>query len=99
MLERDFQKNLIKELKMIFPGCMVLKNDPNYIQGVPDLTVLYQDKWAFLECKQSEKAYLNDQQPNQDFYILWASENSFGRFIYPENKEEVLNELQQAFKS
>lgn len=94
-LERDFQGTLIKELKDLFPGCMVLKNDPNYLQGVPDLTILYRKKWALLECKKSEK---EAHQPNQDYYISQMDKQSFARFIYPENKEEVLNELQQAFQ-
>lgn len=96
MLENKFQSDLIKELKEMFPGCVVLKNDPNYIQGFPDLTVLYFDKWAVLECKKSEN---EPYQPNQSYYVDKLDNMSFSRFIYPENKEEVLYELRQAFKS
>ena len=96
MLENKFQGQLIKELKEKFPGCMILKNDPNYIQGFPDLTVLYKDKWALLEAKRADRA---SHRPNQDFYIQEADKMSFARFICPENKEEVLHELQQAFES
>lgn len=95
MKENRFQSGLIKDLKTRFPGCIVLKNDPNYIQGIPDLTVLYKDKWAFLECKKSPK---EDLQYNQDYYIEQGDKMSFARFIFPENKAEVLNELQQAFQ-
>ena len=96
MLESEFQGALIKELKAMFPGCLVLKNDPNYIQGFPDLTVLYRDKWALLESKRETKA---SHRPNQDYYVELADGMSFARFICPENKQEVLNELQQAFQS
>lgn len=96
MLESKFQGALIKELKTLFPGCLVLKNDPNYIQGFPDLTVLYRDKWALLESKRETKA---SHRPNQDYYIDIADDMSFARFICPENKQEVLHELQQAFES
>ena len=91
-LERDFQHNLIKELKLIFPGCIVLKNDSSYIQGVPDLTVFYKDKWATLECKKSANA---TKQPNQEHYVEVMDKMSFSRFIFPENKEEVLDELRK----
>lgn len=96
ILERDFQSNLIKELKDLFPGCIVLKNDPNYIQGMPDLTIFWNYKWATLEVKKSAKS---PQQPNQEHYVRKLNEMSFSRFIYPENKEEVLHELQQSFRS
>ena len=52
-LERDFQSRLIKELKQIFKGCIIMKNDSSYIQGIPDLLILYRDKWAALEVKKS----------------------------------------------
>lgn len=94
MLERDFQAGLIKEIKDLFPGCIVLKNDPQYLQGFPDLTILYRDRWAVLEVKKSKNAR---HRPNQDFYIQNANQMSYAAFIYPENKEAVLNELQQAF--
>lgn len=96
MLESKFQSNLIKEIKEKFPGCMVLKNDPNYIQGIPDLLILYENKWASLECKKSEN---EKSRPNQPYYVQKMNDMSFSSFIYPENKEEVLNELQSAFKS
>lgn len=93
MKESEFQSELIKELKRLLPGCYVLKNDPNYIQGFPDLLILYKDKWAALECKRSEKA---SHRPNQEFYISKLGEMSYSSFVYPENKKEVLYEIQQA---
>ena len=72
-----------------------MKLDSNYIQGIPDLLILYQGKWAALECKKSERAA---KRPNQEYYVHHLDVMSFARFIYPENKEEVLNELQQAFR-
>lgn len=95
-LERDFQAGLIKELKNLFVGCMVMKLDSSYIQGIPDLLVLYKNKWATLECKKYAGA---SKQPNQEYYVKQMNKMSFSRFICPENKEEVLNELQQTFKS
>ena len=98
-LERDFQANLIRELHRRFPDCLVMKSDANYIQGIPDLIILWRDKWAALECKQSAVAKRQKRRPNQDYYISLMNEMSFARFIYPENKEEVLRELQSAFQS
>ena len=95
MRESRFQRELILDLKELFPGCIVMKLDPNYIQGIPDLLVLYENKWAVLECKQNAFSH---HRPNQEYYISVMDEMSFARFIYPENKEEVLNELQRAFR-
>lgn len=92
--ENAFQAALIRELKLLFPGCVVLKNDPNYIQGFPDLTILYKDKWAVLECKKSKTS---SKRPNQEYYVNLLGEMSYASFISPENREDVLNELQQAF--
>jgi 3-hydroxymyristoyl/3-hydroxydecanoyl-(acyl carrier protein) dehydratase len=78
----------------MFPGCIVLKNDPNYLQGIPDLLVLWRNRWATLEVKKTAKS---SHQPNQDYYVATMDNMSFSRFIYPENKEEVLSELQQSF--
>ena len=94
MTERKFQSKLIWELRKRFPGCMVLKNDPTYKQGVPDLLVLFNDKWACLECKKSSNASV---RPNQQYYVNKLNKMSFSRFISPENMKEVLNELEQAF--
>lgn len=94
--ESCFQADLIKELKAIFPGCIVLKNDPNYIQGFPDLLVLYNSRWAALECKAS---HISAKRPNQDYYIRKLDSMSYAAFIYPENKMEIINELQTALQS
>ena len=94
MLESKFQANLIKELKDNFDGCIVMKNDSSYIQGIPDLLVLYKDKWASLEVKKNANA---KKRPNQDYYVDRMNEMSFSRFVYPENKEQVLDELREIF--
>ena len=94
-LESGFQDKLVKELKEdILPGCMVFKMDQ--IQGIPDLLILHGDKWASLECKKNANA---KRQPNQEYYVEVMDKMSFSRFIYPENKEDVLNELRETFKS
>ena len=94
MLESKFQANLIKEIKTVFPGCVVLKNDSSYLQGIPDLSIFYKDKWAMLEVKKDEKA---NHQPNQDYYVKKMNDMSYSKFVYPENKDEVLNELKHRF--
>lgn len=94
-LERDFQAGLIKELRTMFPGCIVMKNDSSYIQGIPDLLILHKNKWASLEVKKNASA---KRQPNQEYYVDTMNEMSFSRFIYPENKEDVLRELCQTFE-
>lgn len=96
MLESKFKTNLSKELKQLFPGCLVLHLDPNDIQGIPDILVLYRDRWAALEGKKNKNS---PHRPNQDYYVDLMDEMSFASFIYPENKEEVLYELQQAFET
>lgn len=96
MKESKFQGDLIKELKTVFPGCVVLKNDASYIQGIPDLLVLYKNKWCSLECKQSSRA---SKRPNQEYYVGLMNDMSFSSFIYPENKDEVLDELYRYFMS
>jgi len=92
--EGAFQAELIKDIKERIPGAIVLKNDPNYIQGIPDLIVLHGDSWAALECKRSKSA---KHQPNQDYYVEAMDDMSYASFVYPENKEEVLNALQRSF--
>lgn len=92
--ESKFQSNLIRDLKARFPDCLVTKLDSSHIQGIPDLLILWGQRWATLECKKSARAH---HQPNQEYYVNRMNEMSFSRFIFPENKEEVLNELEQAF--
>lgn len=94
MLESKFQADLIKDLKSMFHGCIVMKNDSSYIQGIPDLLVLHNDKWASLEVKKNARA---SKRPNQEYYVNQMDEMSFSRFIYPENKEEVLEDLHTYF--
>ena len=96
MLENKFQANLIKRIKKEYPGCIVMKNDASYIQGIPDLIVLYKDKWASLECKKTAKAR---HRPNQDYYVEQMNDMSFARFVYPENEEEVMSELKHRFNN
>lgn len=96
MLERDFQAKLIKEIKNRLPGSMVLKNDPNYKQGVPDLLILHRDRWAALEVKASPKA---KHRPNQDWYVSKMSDMAYAAFIDPSNKERILDEVQRSLEA
>lgn len=95
MLESRFQASLIKEIKSRFKGSVVLKNDPNYIQGIPDLVVFYKDKYAFLEVKKGKNA---SHRPNQDYYInKFHKQGAYSEFVFPENKEDVINGMARSF--
>jgi len=96
MRERDYQARLVRILQREFPDVIILKNDPNYRQGVPDLLLLYKDKWAALEVKVSAASRV---RPNQKYYVNLMHEMSFASFIYPENEDEVLNALQRSFRT
>lgn len=93
-LESKFQKELMDKIKKKYPGCVVLKNDSSYIQGFPDWTILYKDKWAVLEAKREKGA---KKQPNQEYYVDRLNSMSFSRFVYPENSEQVLEDLHKIF--
>jgi len=94
--ESKFQFDLTRELEKIFPGCIILKNDPNYLQGFPDWTIFWKEHWGVLEVKASENSPV---RPNQKYWIERCDKMSFGRFIYPENMVEILNELQLSWGS
>lgn len=96
MLESRFKTKLIHELEELLPGCIVLHMDANTIQGIPDLLILYGGRWAALEGKKSRTA---SHRPNQGYYVDLMNRMSFASFIYPENKEDVLYELQRALKT
>lgn len=94
--ENQFQRSLVKEIRNHYNNeCIVTKLDSGYIQGIPDLLILHKDKWATLECKKSRNAH---RQPNQQYYVDKMNKMSFSKFIYPENKEEVLNELYETLE-
>ncbi len=96
MRESVYQAQLIKTLRRKFKGCVILKNDADYLQGIPDLLILYENTWFALEVKPHGKASV---RPNQNHYIDLLDDMSFAAFIYPENQNEVLYDLQQAFQS
>lgn len=96
MLERNYQAQLISKIKKKMSGCVVLKNDSSYLQGFPDLLILYGNRWAALEVKTSEDAH---HQPNQDYYVDMLDHMSYAAFIFPENEEDILNEVQRALQS
>lgn len=96
MRESVYQAQLIKRIQDLFPGCMVLKNDTDYIQGIPDLLILFGSMWAALEVKADRNAAI---QPNQEYYICEMDEMSFAAFIHPDNEKDILYDLQQAFGS
>lgn len=95
MTEAKYQSELIKKLRLLFPDCVILKNDPGYLQGVPDLVIFYKDRYAFLEVKVSESA---PTRPNQEYYVELFDEMSFAAFIYPSNEEDVLCALERALQ-
>jgi len=94
MRESAYQASLIKKLERMFPGCIILKNDSSYLQGVPDLSIFYGVHWAMLEVKANRHAI---EQPNQRYYVEMMDRESFAAFIFPENEQEVLDGLQLAF--
>jgi len=96
MLESKYQRQLIKRLEELFPGCVIQKNDERERQGIPDLTIFYKDRWAMLEVKASASAEI---QPNQEWHVEQFNRLSFAAIIFPENEEEILDELQRAFQS
>ena len=96
MLESKFQAEVIKDIKKILPGCIVIKNDANYIQGFPDLTILFGSNWAVLEVKRSDK---EPYQPNQEYYLDQLNGMSYAAMICPQNRELIFDELQLALRS
>lgn len=96
MAESRYQAQLIRRLKRMFPGCEILKNDARYLQGILDLTIFWEDRWAMLEVKASETS---PEQPNQEYYVEKMNRMSFASFIFPENETEVLAALHEAFTS
>lgn len=92
--ENRFQSRLKLEIARLFPGCEIIKNEPWGNQGIPDLLILFGDRWAMLECKKSADEVPG---PNQRYRVGKFSRMSFAAFIYPENKDQVLDDLQQAF--
>lgn len=95
VLERKFQAQLKKNIEELLPGSIVLKNDPTFLQGIPDLLVLYKDRWCALEVKADADAPL---RPNQSYYISRMNAMSFCAVVHPGNVEGILEDLEIIMK-
>ncbi len=93
--ESGFKRKLIREIEQRFPGAFVIKTNANHVQGIPDQIILYGQYWAMIEAKDDEDS---PHQPNQDYYVDMFNNMSYATFVYPQNKEDVLHELQQALR-
>lgn len=92
MLEKDFQAKVVKQLRKMGVKCFKQKMDATTSAGTPDYICLAGPVWFFLEFKKSKGA---KKRPGQQENIDWATENSFGWFIYPENYDEVMAEIKE----
>lgn len=90
-----FQAKVKEELETRLPGAIITKSDPTFKQGTPDLDIKYGTRWAALECKRSEDA---PHRPNQDKRVQIMDSMSFSSFIFPENKNEVLDRVEKYLK-
>jgi len=95
MLESVFQRALIRKIQKLYPGAIILKNDANYIQGIPDWLVLEGPHWAAFDAKASKNSSL---RPNQKYYVQKMNSMSLADFVYPENEEAFLNELHKTLR-
>lgn len=94
-LESEFQAKLVKRFEEeLLPGCMVLVKPGYYVQGFPDLLILYKNQWAALEVKRSMSA---PYEPNQEWYIGELDGMGFAAMICPENSKEIIDEVLRAF--
>lgn len=94
--ERDYQPGLIRRIERLLPGAYVRKVD--FQQGWPDLLILWRDRWALLEVKK-RKPSARDFEPNQEWWIEEFDSMSFSACIYPENEQDVLYALEEAFRA
>lgn len=99
MLENKYQPKFIKKVRELFPGCVILKNDSGYQQGIPDWTIFYQDMWAIIEIKKEPPTRDEDFEPNQQWFLGEFNKWSFAACVFPENEKEVLDGLQRSFAS
>lgn len=90
MKESTFQKKVIQALKNNFRDSIILKTDSAHIQGIPDLLVLYKNKWAALEIKNSINA---SYQPNQEYYLDLMNSMSYASVVHPDNIWDVIMDL------
>lgn len=94
--ESQFKGELYNEIRERFPGSEVVPNDANYIQGFPDGTVLFPNgRYFLLEGKKTEKS---SRRPNQEYYVEESPLSPNAAFVSPENKEEVLAELERRYR-
>lgn len=90
MLENRYQRILVTKLRELLPNCFIMLNDPQQYQGIPDILILFGNRWAMLETKRAANAA---QRPNQDYYISQFNQWSFAAFINPSNEDDVLEAL------
>lgn len=100
MLESEYQEQFLDKVRALLPKsknreCKITKNDPGYIQGIPDWSIYYGKLYVILEIKRTKNAH---RQPNQAYYVNLFSRMAYSSFVYPENEQQVLMELFEYFK-
>lgn len=92
MLERNFQKAVIKWLKG--KGCFVWKMQQNATTqaGVSDIFFCIEGFYGFLEVKKGKSA---KRRPGQEEFVKKMNEWSYAKVVFPENWDETRKELEE----
>ncbi len=94
MLESEFKEIVKDEIRDRFPD-LDLDFVTTISRSMPDMIILAPAcYWAALEFKRSKNS---PHRPNQDHHIERLRKKGYATFVYPENLEVVLDELEILF--
>jgi hypothetical protein len=93
--EADLQSKFLSSLRKLGYKCFKQQMNATTRAGTPDAFIFKEGFWGWIEFKQHKNS---KARPGQKENVEWAKENSWGSFVYAENKDEVLKELKEMAK-
>ena len=93
--ESKLQSDFLSDLRKLGYRCYKQQMNATTRVGTPDAFIFKEGFWGWIEFKQHKNS---KARPGQKENIEWANANSWGSFVYVENRDEVYNYLKEIAK-